>query len=99
MVEPRYFETMRIALKAGRDFDARDTRDAPPVVIVNETLARSLFADGNSVGKQLTTGMTDNGVFTEHEIVGVVADTTSDSLDRDRKRNFTLRTVTARWPV
>ncbi len=39
-----YFETMRASLVAGRLFTARDTVDAPGVVVVNETFAREFPA-------------------------------------------------------
>src|SRR5439155_20436272 len=36
-ISPNYFRTMDTALLKGRDFDQRDTKNAPSVVIVNET--------------------------------------------------------------
>jgi hypothetical protein len=39
-ISPGYFGAMRIPLRRGRVFDDRDRRDAPPVVVVNETLER-----------------------------------------------------------
>lgn len=41
-----FFELFRTSLIAGRDFDARDRADAPPVAIVNEAFARKHFPDG-----------------------------------------------------
>ena len=45
-----FFQTLRIPLLRGRGFDARDTQDAPPVVVINKTMADTLFrrrrADG-----------------------------------------------------
>src|SRR6185295_13226577 len=40
LVAPRYFDVMRIALLAGRDFTAADLPAAPPVAIVNDEFAR-----------------------------------------------------------
>ena len=37
-----YFRTMRIPLKRGRLFDARDGKDAKPVVLINDTFARKI---------------------------------------------------------
>ncbi len=48
---PDYFATMKTPILAGRDFNDRDTADAPPVVIINETLAKRI---GNPVGKRIT---------------------------------------------
>jgi putative ABC transport system permease protein len=39
-IMPRVFETIGVPLVAGREFTERDTENAPPVVIINETLAR-----------------------------------------------------------
>jgi hypothetical protein len=39
-VTPEYFRTLRIALVRGRTFTDRDSKDAPPVAIVNRTFAQ-----------------------------------------------------------
>ena len=43
LVSPRYFATLGIPIRAGRDFDERDNSRVPHVVIVNETFARRHF--------------------------------------------------------
>ncbi len=56
-VAPRYFETLRIPLAAGREFARTDDGDGMPVVIVNETLARRMWTTPeNAVGKRLRSG-------------------------------------------
>ncbi len=52
-VGPDYFKTMGIPLLAGREFMPSDTRGAPAVVILNQTLARQLFGAKNAVGHVL----------------------------------------------
>ena len=47
-ISPEYFETMGIQLVRGRSFDARDAEDAPPVAIINETMARRFWAERGS---------------------------------------------------
>ena len=42
IVSASYFSTLDLAIVAGRNFDARDTRGKPPVAIVNEAFARAL---------------------------------------------------------
>ena len=75
MVYPRYFETMGIALRAGRDFDERDLgRDAGHVGVVNETFVRQIMRGENPVGKRL--GADDRPL----EIIGVVSDSKYASL-------------------
>jgi predicted permease len=53
---PNYFSTMRAHFLKGRDFNDRDTADAPPVVIINETLAKHEFPNEDPIGKRLTLG-------------------------------------------
>ncbi len=40
VVSPTYFQTLDLAVLAGRAFTERDTRDSVPVCIVNEALVR-----------------------------------------------------------
>ena len=68
-----YFETMRIPLLAGRSFTARDDRNAPHVIIINQTLARTIFPGENPLGKRITPGMSV-GKDVPCEVVGVVTD-------------------------
>jgi macrolide transport system ATP-binding/permease protein len=56
VVGPKHFETLQIPLLAGRDFNDRDRKDSPAVVIVNETLARRLWPGQDPVGKRLRIG-------------------------------------------
>jgi len=53
---PNYLETMRIPLLAGRDFNERDTLDAPGVIIINESIAREFFPGEDPLGKQVKLG-------------------------------------------
>ena len=66
VVSDGYFETMQIALRAGRAFDSRDRDGRAPVAIVNDLLAKRFFA-GNALGRRIT----DSG-GRAMEIVGVV---------------------------
>ena len=68
VVGPRYFETLGTGLIAGREFDDRDTENAPRVALANETLARRLWPNGGAVGSHVTLGST------RYQIVGVVKD-------------------------
>lgn len=49
-VSPGYFETLRVPLKAGRDFSMQDV-GRPRVAIINEAMAAHYFLEGNAVGK------------------------------------------------
>lgn len=52
-VSPGYVEAMGLDLVAGRTFTDRDTADAPPAVLVSESLARYLWPSGEAVGRRL----------------------------------------------
>lgn len=75
VVTPDYFATMGIARLAGRAFDPQDDSDAPPVVVVNRTLAQSAWPGAASwdevVGKTLFLGGEES---TPLQVVGVVGD-------------------------
>ncbi len=51
---PGYFATMRTPILAGRDFNDRDTADAPAVVIINQRLARAHFGSANPLGHRIS---------------------------------------------
>ena len=67
VVSDGYFEALGIPLKAGRDFTESDRASSEPVVMVNETLARTLWPGQDAVGKMVTQ---DGG----RRVVGVVGD-------------------------
>jgi predicted permease len=72
-VGPNFFKTMRIRLLLGRDIGEQDTADSPPVVVVNESLARNLFGSLNPLGRRFTFGQSFDPKEAV-EIVGVVQD-------------------------
>ena len=69
-VSPRYFATMGIALRHGRDFDSRDTASGQPVALVNETLAARVWQGDSPLGRQLELGPSRTPVT----VICVVAD-------------------------
>jgi predicted permease len=81
-VAPKYFETLGIPLVMGRDFSFQDQGRAR-VAIVNQTLVRYFFGNGNPIGRHITFDG-DEGPF---EIVGVVGDTKSTDM-RDPALRF-----------
>jgi putative ABC transport system permease protein len=77
-----YFQTMGIALRKGRDFSRADVLGAPPVAIVNETLARDFFPDGDALGRRILFGApTASGTDPWMTIVGVISDVRTGALD------------------
>jgi len=75
MVDPGYMATMGITLVEGRLFNSDDTEDGPPVIIVNEQAARTVFG-GDAIGRSVTT---NDGAM----VVGVVADVRHRGLELD----------------
>jgi len=71
-VTPGYFHALGIPLLKGRGLTDDDTSDTPPVILINEALARQYFPNENPIGRH-----TDRGT-----IVGVVGDVHQASLDR-----------------
>lgn len=53
VVGPGYLSTMRIPLRAGRDFTSMDREGAPPVAIVNEAFAEAAWPGQNPIGRQI----------------------------------------------
>ena len=76
-----YFRAMHTPVLRGRVFDARDNRDSPPVVVINDVLAQRYFPGGNAIGQQiiLTYGE-NNQPSPPKEIVGVVGGSRHESL-------------------
>jgi predicted permease len=70
-VGPDYFRTIGIAILNGREFTAADRKGEPPVAIVNETFARTVFGKTNPVGHTIATGFKNDK---DERIVGVVKD-------------------------
>lgn len=86
LVSPRYFHTLGIPMRAGRDFDERDSPRVPHVVIVNETFARQHFPGEDPIGRTLVTGMGQ----LPSQIVGVAADVRSTTLNTPPESDYFL---------
>jgi putative ABC transport system permease protein len=71
-VAPEFFETLGIGLISGRVFTVTDTKSAPCVAIINESLSRRYFSGQNALGKLLKFGSKADD---QCQVIGVVADT------------------------
>jgi predicted permease len=78
-VSPGYFRAMGVPLTRGRYFDARDVKDAPATVIINESLAQRFWPNQDPLGKRVGLGEKDSW----RTIVGVVHDAKEFSVDKD----------------
>ena len=74
VVSDGYFEAAGIPLRLGREFAERDRASSERVLVVNETLARTLWPGQNPVGQMVTT---DGG----RRVVGVVGDVRHAALE------------------
>ena len=76
-----YFQALRIPLRAGRAFDARDTPASPAVGVVDERIASALgVAPASLVGRRFRMDVPDMPWV---EIVGVAGHVRDEGLDRD----------------
>ncbi|HVN08431.1 MAG TPA: ABC transporter permease [Patescibacteria group bacterium] len=82
-VSPGYFKALAIPILAGRAFTEQDDAAAPKVAIINETMARYFFKDGNPLGRKIgLEGVPDT------EIVGVVRDAKYTNLREETRRHM-----------
>jgi putative ABC transport system permease protein len=76
-VSDEYFALLRIPLRAGRPFDARDHADAPPTIIINEGMARRFWPAGDALGARIRIGPDREAPL--HEVIGIVGDVRNDA--------------------
>jgi predicted permease len=76
IVTPSYFAILGIPLRRGRAFDASDTRQSMPVVIVSEDIARALWPGEDPIGRRIAYPYESPWMT----VVGVVRDVRIDNL-------------------
>jgi putative ABC transport system permease protein len=80
-VSPGYFQTLRTPILAGRGFDGRDTKTAPQVAIINQTMVQKFFHGANPTGKYFKLDPPKPGEpATVIQVVGVIKDSKYESL-------------------
>src|SRR5262249_11759839 len=98
---PDYFKAMGIPLLQGRAFTEADRLQAPPVLIINETMARRVFPDGNALGKRMK--ITADYPQVSREIVGVVGAVRTFGLEEEPGKEIFLPYLQAQggggWPT
>jgi predicted permease len=76
---PSYLQTLRVPLRAGREFGAADRLDTPLVAMINEAFAARYLPGSDPIGQRLAIGAPDRArPWTT--IVGVVADYRNNGL-------------------
>ena len=78
-ISPGYFQTLRMPLVRGRDFTGQDTPGAPGAIIINETMARSVWQTSDVLGRQFETNAFGKG-WTTVTVVGIAPDAQVDTL-------------------
>jgi len=93
-VDPEYFSTLRIPLLQGRLWSESENARGGAVAVINQTLARRYFPNGDAIGRQIRTPtltpQTDDpgqvvGVSNSNGwlvVVGIVADSLNNGLDK-----------------
>jgi putative ABC transport system permease protein len=73
LVTADFFKTIRVPVIQGREFTVRDTLEAPPVAVINETMARRFWPNQNPIGQRITVTIVPGD--RPRQIVGIVGDT------------------------
>jgi putative ABC transport system permease protein len=80
VVTPGYFRALRLTMRRGRALSERDRDGTPPVVVINESMARRFFPNENPVGRHVLmnrrdVSLTQSGAgIVPWEVVGVIAE-------------------------
>ena len=79
IISPSYFSTLRLTVTRGRALSDRDTKGAPPVLVVNERFVKRYLANEDPIGQrvliqEIVPGRTELGSEIPWEIVGVIRD-------------------------
>jgi putative ABC transport system permease protein len=86
MVEPSYFHTLGLPILRGRPLTDRDRSGTAPVIVVSDAFVKAYLRDTDPIGErvliqEIVPGKPQLGPEIPWEIVGVVADERTNSLD------------------
>jgi putative ABC transport system permease protein len=86
VVHPNYFRVLGIRVIKGRGLTDRDVRSAPPATVVNQSFVQRYFPNEDPIGKtllvqEIVTGSPQLGPEIPWQIVGVIADERTSSLE------------------
>jgi predicted permease len=85
-VSPGYFEVFKIPVIRGRTFTTLDTKASPPVVVINEAMAKQYWKTGNPLNDFITIGrggMKEFAAEPDRQIIGIVADSRDNGLNQE----------------
>ncbi|HKH74770.1 MAG TPA: ABC transporter permease [Vicinamibacterales bacterium] len=86
-----YLRTLGVRPTEGRLIDERDSADAPPAVVVNETLARRFLAGGPALGRRIRFGPKEPS----YTVVGVVRNVLERGYEQEEKPGVYLSAAQA----
>jgi predicted permease len=93
-VSPGFFEVFRIPVKRGRTFTERDAGKGPPVVVINERMAKEYWKDRDPLGDRIVIGrgMTTSAFKDEppRQIIGIVGDVRNAGLNKDQTADLMM---------
>ena len=79
IISPGYLRALGIPLLRGRDLVSTDRQESPPVILINESMAKRYWPGQDAVGRRVRMGDLQNGPL--YTIVGVVGDVRYQSLE------------------
>jgi putative ABC transport system permease protein len=85
-VSPGFFEVFKIPVLRGRTYNERDTANAPPVVVINEAMARRFWPKSDPLQDKIWIGkglMPQLATEQPRQIIGVVGDVRANGLEND----------------
>ncbi|HLJ45655.1 MAG TPA: ABC transporter permease [Bryobacteraceae bacterium] len=99
VVTPEYFDLMRIPLLQGRLLAAADTANSPPVAIINQTMQRRFWPDGDAIGKRFAQALPGQGGARWITVVGIVRDHRRNGRESDVVPAFYEPLRQWQWPA
>lgn len=98
-ITPGYLEAMDIALLRGRPLGETDGPGHPAVVLIDETLARRFWGDGDPVGGRVRVGASIGADTGWREIVGVVTSVRALTPEQPAEATIYLPYAQNAWPT
>jgi predicted permease len=74
-IGPKYFETMGVPIRQGREYNDTDTLQSPRTLVINESMAKRYWPEGKALGGKIRLGQN------LAEVVGIVADSKYSSIN------------------
>jgi len=83
IASPGIFSTLRVPLREGRLLSEQDGKDAVPIAVISESLARRNWPGQNPLGKHVRMGQQPQNPGPWRTVVGIVGDVSPSPFDRN----------------